>query len=62
MQLTDAVQFLPCFDINAEQPITPDADHDLVFPARINLYIHLYLRCSGKKIQKRYTGDRKQCE
>ena len=40
MQLTDAVQFLPCFDINAERPITPDDDHDLVFPAIITAFIN----------------------
>ena len=40
MQLTDAVQFLPGFHINAERLITPDDDHDLVFPARINAFMN----------------------
>ena len=40
MQLTDAVQFFPGFHINVERPITPDDDHDLAFPARINAFIN----------------------
>ena len=38
MQLTDAVQVLPGFQINAERPITPDGNDNLVFPARIDYF------------------------
>ena len=40
MQLTDAVQFLSGFHINAERLITPEDNHNPVFPARINAFMN----------------------
>ena len=58
MQLTDVDQFLPGFHSSAERLIKPENREASLAYSCVLLAISYTCDIAGKKMQKRYTGDR----